>query len=151
MKTFTLLVFLLAAVLCQPVYAQTKAPAKPDAAKSAPSSAQPAAPAPAAPMVAAAPPALITDKMADPAPNNGPLKVRLDANPLTKRLTVRTDAAGPTRVEVNDPEGRPVLTRDIMVGTDAAVLDVSNLPPGSYIVQCSSGERRGMKRVLLGQ
>lgn len=145
MKTCTLLVCLILAVLSQSAYAQSKTSAKPAATPAAPAAK------PASPVVAAAPPALITDKMVDPTPNTGALKVRLDANPLTKRLTVRTDAAGPTRVEVNDPEGRPVITRDVMVGSDAAVLDVSSLPAGSYIVQCTSGERRGMKRVLLGQ
>ncbi|GAB2794848.1 hypothetical protein GCM10027175_37000 [Hymenobacter latericoloratus] len=100
---------------------------------------------------AATPPALITDKMADPTPNTDALKVRAEANPLTKRLTVRTNATGPTRVEVNGTDGRPVITRDLISGDAAAVLDVSNLPAGSYIVQCTSGERRGMKRVVLGQ
>ncbi|MCA8832902.1 T9SS type A sorting domain-containing protein [Hymenobacter pini] len=94
---------------------------------------------------------LITDKMADPTPNKDALKVRVETNPLTKRLTVRTDANGPTRVEVNGTDGRPVLTRDLISGDAAAVLDVSNLPAGTYIVQCTAGERRGMKRVMLGQ
>ncbi|WP_162303612.1 T9SS type A sorting domain-containing protein [Hymenobacter sediminis] len=100
---------------------------------------------------AATPPALITDKMADPTPNTDALKVRAEANPLTKRLTVRTNATGPTRVEVNGTDGRPVITRDLISGDAAAVLDVSNLPAGSYIVQCTSGERRGIKRVVIGQ
>lgn len=95
--------------------------------------------------------ALITNKMADPTPNKDALKVRVETNPLTKRLTVRTDATGPTRVEVNGTDGRPVLTRDLISGDAAAVLDVSNLPAGTYIVQCTAGERRGMKRVMLGQ
>jgi spermidine synthase len=77
--------------------------------------------------------------------------VRAETNPLTKRLTVRTNAAGPTRVELNGTDGRPVITRDIMTGTDVVVLDVSNLPAGSYIVQCTSGERRGIKRISVGQ
>ncbi|RSK37536.1 T9SS type A sorting domain-containing protein [Hymenobacter metallilatus] len=100
---------------------------------------------------ASAAPALITDKMAEPTRNTDALKVRVETNPLTKRLTVRTDATGPTRVEVNGTDGRPVLTRDLISGDAAAVLDVSNLPAGTYIVQCTAGERRGMKRVMLGQ
>ncbi|QJX46869.1 T9SS type A sorting domain-containing protein [Hymenobacter taeanensis] len=99
----------------------------------------------------ATPPALITDKMEATAPNTDALKVRADTNPLTKRLTVRTNASGPTRVELNGTDGRPVITRDIMSGADAVVLDVSTLPAGSYIVQCTSGERRGLKRVAIGQ
>ena len=89
--------------------------------------------------------------MVPPVINTGPLKVRAESNPVTRRLTVRTDAAGPTRVEVNDPQGRPVITRDLLNGNHAAVLDVSKLPPGAYIVQCTSGERRGIKRVMVGQ
>lgn len=162
MKTFTFLGCLLALLLTgQFAQAQTKVVAKP-AAK--PAAAKPAAPAvkpaavvpkpaaaTAAPVVAVVAPALITDKMMDPTPNTNALKVRAEANPLTKRLTVRTDATGPTRVELNGTDGRPVLTRDLISGDAAAVLDVSNLPAGSYIVQCTSGERRGLKRVMVGQ
>ncbi|GGG43883.1 T9SS type A sorting domain-containing protein [Hymenobacter glacieicola] len=137
MKTFTFLGCLLAMLtLLRPAQAQTTKPA-------------PAAVASAA--VTPAPPALITDKLADPTPNTDALKVRAEANPLTKRLTVRTNATGPTRVEVNGTDGRPVMTRDLISGDDAAVLDVSRLPEGTYLVQCTSGERRGMKRVVIGQ
>jgi uncharacterized iron-regulated membrane protein len=161
MKTFTFLGCLLALLLTgQFAQAQTKGTAKPAAkpavAKPTTPAAKPAAAAPkpaatAAPVVAVAAPALITDKMMDPTPNTNALKVRAEANPLTKRLTVRTDATGPTRVELNGTDGRPVLTRDLISGDAAAVLDVSNLPAGSYIVQCTSGERRGLKRVMVGQ
>ncbi|MDU0369944.1 T9SS type A sorting domain-containing protein [Hymenobacter endophyticus] len=129
MKTSTILGCLLVVLLCSgAARAQTAAVAQASAA-----------------------PTLITDKMADPTPNTNALKVRLETNPLTKRLTVRTDATGPTRVEVNGTDGRPVLTRDLISGDAAAVLDVSNLPAGTYIVQCTAGERRGLKRVMLGQ
>ncbi|WP_211339470.1 T9SS type A sorting domain-containing protein [Hymenobacter perfusus] len=156
MKTFTFLGCLLALLLTgQFAQAQTKVVAKP-APKPAAAAAKPVAPAPkpaavAAPLVAVAAPALITDKMMDPTPNTNALKVRAETNPLTKRLTVRTDATGPTRIELNGTDGRPVLTRDLISGDAAAVLDVSNLPAGSYIVQCTSGERRGLKRVMVGQ
>ena len=126
MKTFTFLAGLLLTVLFgSAAHAQTEAKSSPVA--------------------------LITDKMADPTPNTDALKVRIETNPVTKRLTVRSDASGPTRVEVNGTDGRPVLTRDLISGDAAAVLDVSNLPAGTYIVKCISGERRGMKRLLLGQ
>ncbi|WP_212590442.1 T9SS type A sorting domain-containing protein [Hymenobacter gelipurpurascens] len=167
MKTFTFLGCLFTMLLSwSSAQAQTKT-AKPVAAKPTAAAAKPvakpagaakpvAAPVAAAPKLpetalAAAPPSLITDKMETPAANTDALKVRAETNPLTKRLTVRTNAAGPTRVELNGTDGRPVITRDIMAGTDAVVLDISNLPAGSYIVQCSSGERRGMKRVSVGQ
>lgn len=165
MKTSTFLGCLLALLLTgQLAQAQTKAVARPAAkpaatvakpaaavAKPAASASKPAAAAAPATEVASVAPALITDKMADPAPNTNSLKVRADTNPLTKRLTVRTDATGPTRVELNGTDGRPVMTRDLISGDAAAVLDVSNLPAGSYIVQCTSGERRGLKRVMVGQ
>ncbi|MBC6991692.1 T9SS type A sorting domain-containing protein [Hymenobacter sp. BT491] len=134
MKTVTLLLCLFAATCwVRPAQAQTQ----PVAANTT--------------SAKAAPPALITDKMEQAAPSSDALKVRLETNPVTKRLTVHTDATGPTRVEVNDAEGHPVLTRDLIVGDQVAVLDVSALPAGSYIVHCSSGERRGMRRILLGQ
>jgi hypothetical protein len=79
------------------------------------------------------------------------LKVVASANPITGRLTVRTNSPNPTRVEINGPDGRPVITSDLLSSSDVAVLDVSNLPPGAYIVQCTSGERHGMKRVMVGQ
>jgi Secretion system C-terminal sorting domain len=99
----------------------------------------------------AAPPALVTDKMVQQPTNTGPLKVRAEANPVTKRLTVRTNSSSPTRVEINGPDGRPVITRDLLSSNDVATLDVSGLPAGAYLVQCTSGERRGMKRVMVGR
>ncbi|SES72172.1 T9SS type A sorting domain-containing protein [Hymenobacter actinosclerus] len=101
---------------------------------------------------AAAPPALITAKMETPAAHTEALKLRLDHNPVTNALTVRTDANGPTRIEVNGTDGRPVITRDVLLGGESSVvLNVANLPRGAYIVTCVAGERRGMKRVILGQ
>jgi len=164
MKTLTLTLLVLSAGwLASPAQAQTKpakpaapktAPAKPAAAK--PAAAKPAptaaAPAPAAkPETKPAPVELITSKMEQAPPSTDAIRVRAEANPLTKRLTVRTNVTGPTRVEVNDAEGRPVITRDLMVGTDATVLDVSSLPAGYYIVQCTAGTRTGMRRVLVGK
>ncbi|WP_165963434.1 T9SS type A sorting domain-containing protein [Hymenobacter radiodurans] len=157
MKKFTVLLGLgMVFLLTVPTLAQTKTAAKPVAP-----AAKPAAPALTASAAAekstdAAEPAtgvpsLITDKMEAPAATSGALKVSLDNNPLTKSLIVRTDAAGPTRVEINDGEGRPVLTRNMMVGNKPTSLDVSRLPAGYYIVQCTAGERKGMRRVMLGQ
>jgi hypothetical protein len=122
--------------------AAPKAPAKPAAAGVAavkPAEAKPA------------PPELITSKMEVAAPTTDAIKVRVDTNPLTKRLIVRTNATGPTRVEVNDADGRPVITRDLIAGDEATTLDVSQLPAGYYIVQCTSGSRSGMRRVMVGQ
>jgi len=146
MKKFTVLLGLgIAFLLTESTLAQTKP------AATATASAVPTSGAVAAADEPAAAPSLITDKMEAPAATTGALKIMLDNNPLTKSLTVRTDASGPTRVEVNDSEGRPVLTRNMMVGNKTTALDISRLPAGYYIVQCTAGERRGMRRVLLGQ
>ncbi|WP_324673737.1 T9SS type A sorting domain-containing protein [Hymenobacter sp. GOD-10R] len=105
------------------------------------------------PVVAANKPAessaLLTEKMETAKPSSDALKISLDTNPITKRLSVRTDSSGPTRVEINDSEGRPVVTRDLIIGNRTAVLDVSRLPTGQYIVQCTSGTRKGAKRLML--
>ncbi|WP_226179352.1 T9SS type A sorting domain-containing protein [Hymenobacter lucidus] len=119
----------------------TKAAAKPVAASAVAASAE----------AKPAPPELITSKMEMVAPSTDAIKVRVDTNPLTKRLIVRTNATGPTRVEVNDASGRPVITRDLLAGDEATTLDVSQLPAGYYIVQCTSGSRSGMRRVMVGQ
>ncbi|RYU78688.1 T9SS type A sorting domain-containing protein [Hymenobacter persicinus] len=164
MKTATLaLTFLLSTfALAGTASAQSKSP-KPMSAKAAPAKtvAKPAAvakpatvvvaAAPAAPEAKAAPVELITSKMEQAPPSTDAIRVRAEANPLTKRLTVRTDVTGPTRVEINDAEGRPVITRDVIAGTESTVLDVSSLPPGYYIVHCTAGTRSGMRRVSVGQ
>ncbi|UOQ66098.1 T9SS type A sorting domain-containing protein [Hymenobacter volaticus] len=136
----------------KPVPVAAKKPATPaPTVKPVAVAAKPAA-APAKPVAAEVePPALVTNKMAEPVANTTMLKVLANANPVTRRLTVRTNSPNPTRVEVNGPDGRPLITRDLISSNDVAVLDVSNLPPGAYIVQCTSGERRGMKRIMVGQ
>jgi len=89
--------------------------------------------------------------METPKPATDALKVKAEANPVTKRLTVKTNTNSPVRVELNDAQGRPVMTKDMIVGDQDAVLDVSRLPAGYYIVNCTTGERRGMRRVMIGQ
>jgi|GEM_PF-5694353 len=116
----------------------------------------PGGPAPATTAPASAPaakdaPTLIAPAPMTPAADPKALKVKADINPVTNKLTVRTDAAGPTRVEVNDVSGRPVLTYTMMVGTTPAVLNIGQLPAGSYVVKCTAGERTGMRRVSIGQ
>ena len=109
---------------------------------------KPAAPAPAA--TAAAAPAPIALAPVTPAADPNALKIKADLNPINHKLTVRCDAVGPTRVEINDKEGRPVLTKNTMAGTTPVVLDVASLPAGPYVVRCTAGEKTGMRRVLLG-
>ena len=86
-----------------------------------------------------------------PAANPNAIKVKAEANAATGRLTVKTDNPGPTRVELTDVGGRPVLTYTMMNGQTPAVLNVSRLPAGSYIVRCTAYEKTGMRRVRIGQ
>lgn len=123
-----------------------KAPvAKPAAATT------PAATAPAdatAPATAASEPIALAP--VTPAADPNALKIKTDINPITHKLTVRCDAVGPTRIEINDKEGRPVLTKNTMAGTTPVMLDVTTLPAGPYVVRCTAGDKTGMRRVLLG-
>ena len=84
-----------------------------------------------------------------PAANPNAIRVKADA--VAGRLTVKTDNPGPTRVEVTDAGGRPVATHTMMNGQTPAVLNVSQLPAGAYIVRCTAYEKTGMRRVMIGQ
>lgn len=79
------------------------------------------------------------------------LKIKTEVNPVTNRLSVRTDAPGPMRVEVNDSGGRPVLTKNVLAGNKVVELSVGQLPAGTYVVRCTAGEKTGMRLVRLGQ
>ncbi|GAB3575042.1 T9SS type A sorting domain-containing protein [Hymenobacter daeguensis] len=109
----------------------------------------------AAPTPAAAPAttpsgaALIAPAPETPAANPNAIKVKADA--VAGKLTVKTDNPGPTRVEVTDGGGRPVITHTMMNGQTPAVLNVSQLPAGAYIVRCTAYEKTGMRRVMIGQ
>ncbi len=124
--------------------AQTKPKPKP---KPAPTAAHPAAAA--AEPVAAPAPAPIALAPVTPAPDPNALKIKVDQNPIAHTLTVRCDAPGPTRFEINDKEGRPVITKTTMVGTTPVVINVASLPTGPYVVRCTAGEKRGTKLVQL--
>jgi len=125
--------------------------AKPAAAKPAAKSVAPATKAAtaAADAVADAPPAPVPLAPVTPAPDPNALKIKAEQNPISHTLTVRCDAPGPTRFEINDKEGRPVLTKNVMVGTSPVVLSVSSLPAGPYVVRCTAGEKKGMRLVQL--
>jgi hypothetical protein len=86
-----------------------------------------------------------------PAADPNALKIKTEINPIAHKLTVRCDAAGPTRVEINDKEGRPVLTKTMMAGTTPVVLNTATLPAGPYVVRCTAGDKTGMRRVMLGE
>ena len=100
-----------------------------------------AAPSPAAGLIARAP--------ETPAANPNAIKVKAEA--AAGRLTVKTDNPGPTRVELTDVGGRPVLTYTMLNGQLPAVLNVAQLPAGAYLVRCTAYEKTGMRRVTIGQ
>ena len=102
-----------------------------------------------APAVASTATPLIAPAPETPAANPNAIKVKADA--VAGRLTVKTDNPGPTRVELTDAGGRPVLTYTMMNGQTPAVLNVSQLPAGAYIVRCTAYEKTGMRRVMIGQ
>lgn len=92
---------------------------------------------------------LIAPAPETPAANPNAIKVKADA--VAGRLTVKTDNPGPTRVELTDAGGRPVLTYTMMNGQTPAVLKVGQLPAGAYVVRCTAYEKTGMRRVMIGQ
>ena len=141
------LVLLATGLLLAPLglLAQTK-PAKPASAAASPASAAAPAPAAAGDQTTPAPLALAP---VTPAPDPNALKIRVDQNPIAHTLTMRCDAPGPTRFEINDKEGHPVLTKTAMVGTTPLVMKVGALPAGPYVVRATAGEKRGTKLVQI--
>ncbi|MDB5234265.1 MAG: hypothetical protein JWR44_1258 [Hymenobacter sp.] len=153
MKKLLLLV-LLGAVGPIAAHAQAAGTPAPAASAAAPEAILPngtvaAQPVAAAPAPAAGTTALIAPAPETPAANPNAIKVKADA--VAGRLTVKTDNPGPTRLEVTDAGGRPVITYTMMNGQAPAVLNVSQLPAGSYIVRCTAYEKTGMRRVMIGQ
>lgn len=102
-----------------------------------------------APVVATASTSKIAPAPETPAANPNAIKVKAEA--VGGKLTVKTDNPGPTRVEVSDGGGRPVLTYTMMNGQTPAILNVGQLPAGAYIVRCTAYEKTGMRRVMIGQ
>ena len=104
--------------------------------------------------VAAAPAAANGTSKIAPAPETpaaNPNAIKVKAEAVSGKLTVKTDNPGPTRVEVSDGGGRPVLTYTMMNGQTPAILNVAQLPAGAYIVRCTAYEKTGMRRVMIGQ
>ena len=143
------LIYWLSAILL-PVAAHAQVPAT---AKPKPAPAATAAPATTArpDSITGTAPAGVSLSPVTPAASSTALKVRAELNPVTNRLSVRTDAAGPMRVEVNDSGGRPVITKNVLAGNKPVELNVGQLPAGSYVVRCTAGEKTGMRLVRLGQ
>ncbi|WP_375419424.1 hypothetical protein [uncultured Hymenobacter sp.] len=154
-----LLPFIAGAQTAKPAAKPVARPVAKPAAKPAAAVARPAAPAVAAAPTAVARPDSVTGTApagvslspATPPASPTALKVKAELNPITNKLSVRTDAAGPMRVEVNDGGGRPVLTRNVLVGNKPIELSVGQLAAGTYVVRCTAGEKTGMRLVRLGQ
>ena len=149
-----ILLFVLASTLAS-IAAHAQAPAPASATPAAPVKEEAilpsgmVAPAPAAVPVVAASASKIAPAPETPAANPNAIKVKAEA--VGGKLTVKTDNPGPTRVEVTDGGGRPVLTYTMMNGQTPAVLNVGQLPAGAYIVRCTAYEKTGMRRVMIGQ
>ncbi|MVN76490.1 hypothetical protein GO988_09155 [Hymenobacter sp. HMF4947] len=122
-------------------------------AQTTPPAATPATPAPAAsaaPVAGAAPAPIPLAPVTPPADPNA-LKIKAEYNPIGHSLAVKCDAPGPTRIEINDQEGRPVLTKNVIAGTTPVSFNVRALAPGPYVVRCTAGEKKGTRLVQLGQ
>ena len=158
MKKILLLV-LTSALASVAAQAQTPAPTTP-----APAATTPVAPAKeeailpngtvAPAPVAAAPVGVASTSKIAPAPETpaaNPNAIKVKAEAVGGKLTVKTDNPGPTRVEVSDGGGRPVLTYTMMNGQTPAILNVGQLPAGAYLVRCTAYEKTGMRRVMIGQ
>ena len=98
---------------------------------------------------AAAAPVPIPLAPVTPAADPNALKIKVDINPITHKLTVRCEAPGPTRIEINDQEGRPILTKNTLIGTTPVTLNVATLPAGPYVVRCTAGDKKGTKLVQI--
>ena len=153
-----LLLIVASALASGAAHAQAPAPATPAPAAAAPTA--PAkeeailpngtvAPAPVVAPVAAANASKIAPAPETPVANPNAIKVKAEA--VGGKLTVKTDNPGPTRVEVSDGGGRPVLTYTMMNGQTPAILNVGQLPAGAYLVRCTAYEKTGMRRVMIGQ
>ena len=132
-------VLFVAASLLAPaaLYAQATAPAQATAtAATTMTEATASAPIPLAPVTPAADP--------------NALKIKAEYNPIGHVLSVKCDAPGPTRIEINDKDGRPVLTKNVIVGTTPVPFKVASLPAGPYVVRCTAGEKKGTRLVQLG-
>ncbi len=156
MKKILLLV-LASALASGAAHAQAPAPTAPAPAAATPAAPvkeeailpNGAAPAPVAAAVTTASTSKIAPAPETPAANPNAIKVKAEA--VGGKLTVKTDNPGPTRVEVSDGGGRPVLTYTMMNGQTPAILNVGQLPAGAYLVRCTAYEKTGMRRVMIGQ
>lgn len=94
---------------------------------------------------------LITASSEQPKTDPSAITFNVEANPVSKVMRVRTNAKGPMQLEVNDVDGRPVLTKSLSANGSALSVPIGNLPDGSYIVRCSVADKTFMRSLKLGQ
>jgi hypothetical protein len=100
---------------------------------------------------APAKPALITADTVQKKVDGPSITFSVEANPVNRTIRVRTNAKGPMQLEINDSDGRPVLTKALSANGSALSVPIGNLPGGSYVVRCVVADKTFMRRVTLNQ
>ncbi|GAB2945802.1 hypothetical protein GCM10027048_08590 [Hymenobacter coalescens] len=96
-------------------------------------------------------PALITSDTVQKKVDGPNITFSVEANPVNNTLRVRTNAKGPMQLEINDADGRPVLTKALSANGVAMSVPLGNLPGGSYVVRCTVADKTFMRRVSVGK
>ncbi|OON70871.1 hypothetical protein B0919_02355 [Hymenobacter sp. CRA2] len=96
-------------------------------------------------------PALITSDSVQRKVDGPSITFNVEANPVNHTLRVRTNAKGPMQLEVNDSDGRAVLTKSMLANGAAMSVPLGNLPGGSYVVRCVVADKTFMRRLTLNQ
>ena len=82
-----------------------------------------------------------------------PLDFSVYPNPAVGKITLTipsaTELVGATSLTIFSVLGEEVFTRTISTGEPRVELDLSTLPPGSYIVRLAVGNRKVSKKLLL--
>lgn len=88
---------------------------------------------------------LSTQDVAEPVSPGG---VSVYPNPVTSRFTCRTDAGGPTRLEVYDDTGRQVLVRLFTQETDVYTEHWGN---GLYLLKIRSAGHTSVRKIIVNR
>lgn len=94
---------------------------------------------------------LVTASSEQPKADPSAITFSVEANPVSKVMRVRTNAKGPMQLEVNDADGRPVLTKSLSANGTALSVPIGNLPDGSYVVRCAVADKTFMRSMKIGQ
>lgn len=95
--------------------------------------------------------ALVTASSEQPKADPSAVTFSVEANSVSRVMRVRTNAKGPMQLEVNDSDGRPVLTKSLSANGSALSVPIGNLPDGSYIVRCAVGDKTFTRSLKIGQ